>query len=102
MIASPSKLEDMKLRAILIEDMGNALAKGRTDFAKELGALSKKLAHKIATYDYSEEDKSAGRLKEMERREKEIRAGIEKEYPTPWYQKAIPTSQKETGEGRVE
>lgn len=62
MIASPTRIEDMKARRDMLECMGICLRLGLTKTAKEIGQASSTLKRRIDTHDYRREDAWERRL----------------------------------------
>lgn len=63
MIFSPTKKQDMQNRANMLYAVEVCLKNGLTDTAKEIGVVSAKLADKIRSCDYSQEDATLARWK---------------------------------------
>jgi len=55
MITHPQKVEDMRERATLLNDMEQDLLAGRTKTAQALGWYTNWLAQKIKKHDYSKD-----------------------------------------------
>jgi hypothetical protein len=60
MICSPSRLEDQRIRMMMLEVMEISLRHGDVDNARSIGESSAKLKRRIDTHDYKVEDKWHG------------------------------------------
>lgn len=56
MIASPSRTEDIRIRALMLDAMEICIRTGQVEKAKEIGQASASLKEKIITKDYRSED----------------------------------------------
>jgi len=63
MIASPTRIEDMKIRQDMLDALESCLALGLTSHAKDIGEASTALKTRIDTKDYTREDKHTEWLK---------------------------------------
>ena len=57
MIASPSRLEDQRIRLMMLEVMEICLRHGDINTAKNIGESSATIKRRIDTHDYSGEDR---------------------------------------------
>lgn len=62
MIASPTKTEDMRVRAMHLETTQIALRMGMFQEAKEIGGMAADLKKKIENHDYTEDDSRRQRI----------------------------------------
>jgi len=58
MIASPTRIEDMKIRQTMLDALESCLALGFNEHAKDIGEASRKIKERIDTHDYTQEDKN--------------------------------------------
>lgn len=62
MIISRAKLDDMKIRDLMLSVMEVAVRTGHLDIAKEIGEYSQQLATHITIHNYTKQDSFIKRL----------------------------------------